>query len=169
VSGQSLWSSDGAYKAAMQTDGNFVVYAAGGKAIFASGTGGVGAATLVMQTDGNLVIYAGGRAVWNSGTGGNSGSAVMQTDGNLVIYVPGAGALWASQRARGATSGTNRFYAGYCTWGAAEEWKSASGSYPGFTGDAYPVDQQRSSGWLQHLNYPATTGGGGLSQDNSIS
>jgi surface antigen len=54
---------------------------------------------LVMQGDGNLVEYvSGGRALWTSGTQGNSGAwAVMQTDGNLVVYNASGQALWNSR------------------------------------------------------------------------
>lgn len=137
-SGQSLWSTDGAYQAAMQTDGNFVVYASGGRPIFNTGTGGVGTARLAMQSDGNLVVYAAdGRAVWNSSTSAGMSSVAMQTDGNLVVYAPGNVPLWTSNRARGAITDRNKFYGGQCTWGAAYKWHEASGTYPGFTGDAY--------------------------------
>ncbi len=64
-------------------------------------------------------------------------SVAMQTDGNLVLYAPGANPLWNSNRQRGATLGANRFDVGYCTWGAAEKWHQAAGSYPGFSGNAY--------------------------------
>lgn len=135
-SGQSLWSADGAYEAVVQGDGNFVVYAPGRKPIFASGTNGVGPATLAMQGDGNLVLYtSGGRAAWATGTGGPSASVVIQTDGNLVVYT-GRTPLWASTRKKGAVAATNTFFAGFCTWGAADRWRGESGSYPGFSGDA---------------------------------
>jgi cell wall-associated NlpC family hydrolase len=95
--GQALWSSDGAYEAVMQTDGNFVVYAPGQRAIWSAQTGGSGN-QVVMQGDGNLVVYGpSNNALWNSGTGGKApnGVLVMQTDGNLVIY-SGGRPLWSS-------------------------------------------------------------------------
>ena len=52
---------------------------------------------VAMQTDGNLVLYAQGRAVWSSGSAGNSGAvAPMQTDGNLVVYTSGGSPRWSS-------------------------------------------------------------------------
>src|SRR5262249_28728428 len=44
--------------AAMQTDGNFVVYDSTGAAVWASGTWGHPRAFLVVQGDGNTVIYS---------------------------------------------------------------------------------------------------------------
>lgn len=56
----------GAY-AAMQTDGNFVVYH-GSTPLWSTATNGWNGAFLRMQTDRNLVIYQGGVARWASGT-----------------------------------------------------------------------------------------------------
>jgi hypothetical protein len=67
-----LWASNtagtGANRAAMQIDGNFVVYAANTPK-WSSKTNGI-SADLVVQDDGNLVIYNGGTPIWSSGTGG---------------------------------------------------------------------------------------------------
>jgi hypothetical protein len=71
----SLWDTGtdgnpGAF-AAMQGDGNFVVYL-GSDALWDSGTYGNPGAFLDMQSDGNLVVYGPGNvALWSSGTGGN--------------------------------------------------------------------------------------------------
>jgi hypothetical protein len=56
--------------AAMQTDGNFVLYAPGNVPIWASGTDGNGPdCRLVMQDDRNIVIYRGdGTPIWASNT-----------------------------------------------------------------------------------------------------
>ncbi|HTU84918.1 MAG TPA: hypothetical protein VMF57_05050 [Solirubrobacteraceae bacterium] len=53
---------------------------------------------LLMQSDGNLVEYiVGGRAIWASGTSGDTGShAVMQTGGNLAVYNPAGADVWSS-------------------------------------------------------------------------
>ncbi|KZX20757.1 hypothetical protein [Rathayibacter tanaceti] len=95
---QRLRSTDGRSEAAMQGDGNFVVYSGGGVR-WSAGTSG-GGNRLEMQADGNAVVYApSGRVLWQSGTGNNSGSRmVMQNDGNLVIYSPQNRALWQSNR-----------------------------------------------------------------------
>jgi hypothetical protein len=94
--GQALWSADGHYEAIMQDDGNFVVYAAGGGAVWSSGTDGNPGAWLAMQTDGNLVVYtAAGQPLWYTSTEPSANdSLIMQADGNLVIY-SGGRALWS--------------------------------------------------------------------------
>jgi len=92
--GQSL--IDGPYTMAMQTDGNFVLYANGNQALWQSHTYNNPGSDVVMQTDGNLVVYsAGGQALWQSGTYNQPGDhLVVQNDGNAVIYTPSGGAPW---------------------------------------------------------------------------
>ena len=94
--GQSL--TDGPYTMAMQTDGNFVLYANGNRALWQSHTYNNPGSDVVMQTDGNLVVYSlGGRALWQSGTYNQSGDHLaVQTDGNAVIYTSSGGARWAT-------------------------------------------------------------------------
>lgn len=116
----AMWSSQtggqpGAF-AAMQADGNLVVYARSHGAIYASGTSGR-QLFLVVQNDGNAVIYTReGHAVWaskqdvvqlspnqslHSGQARRSANGQyilgMQPDGNLVLYGPGNHAIWSSQ------------------------------------------------------------------------
>lgn len=95
--GNSLYSIDGRYRAVMQGDGNFVVYAPGGVAKWSSATG-VDGSSIVLQGDGNLVVYTpGGVAKWSSATApARAVRLVMQSDGNLVMYSRGGLALWAS-------------------------------------------------------------------------
>ncbi len=58
--------------AEMQVDGNFVVYASNGTAVWASGTSGARGATLVVHNDGQVDIRTPpGLVVWQSGTGGS--------------------------------------------------------------------------------------------------
>ena len=92
--GQSL--IDGPYTMAMQTDGNFVLYANGNQALWQSHTYNNPGSDVVMQTDGNLVVYShGGQALWQSGTYNQPGDyLVVQTDGNAVIYTPSGRAPW---------------------------------------------------------------------------
>jgi hypothetical protein len=53
----------------MQGDGNFVLYAPGGQAVWDTGTWGHPGAFLVLQDDGNVVVYdPGGIALWASNT-----------------------------------------------------------------------------------------------------
>ncbi|GAA1614488.1 CHAP domain-containing protein [Catellatospora bangladeshensis] len=50
--------------------------------------------------------------------------------------------------ARGATTDRNWFVAGYCTWGAADIWRSRTGSYPGWGGNALDWDTNAAAkGW----------------------
>jgi hypothetical protein len=93
---QSLSSCDGRFTLVQQTDGNLVLYKAGGVALWSSGTWNHPGAFTVMQDDGNLVVYdAGFRALWSSGTWGQPGAVLaVQDDGNLVIYSASGRALW---------------------------------------------------------------------------
>ena len=58
----------GATRLVCQSDGNLVLYQAGGGALWDSGTWGHPGSAAYMQDDGNLVVYASGRPVWDSGT-----------------------------------------------------------------------------------------------------
>jgi hypothetical protein len=97
--GQSLVNGD--FTLAMQSDGNFVLYA-GNQAKWQSGTSGNPNAWVTMQGDGNLVVYSPGptnvHALWQSGTYNNAGARLnMQPDGNAVIYNSGwSRALWTT-------------------------------------------------------------------------
>jgi hypothetical protein len=106
--GQSL--IDGPYIMAMQTDGNFVLYANGNQALWQSHTYNNPGSDVVMQTDGNLVVYSpGGRALWQSGTYNQPGDhLVVQTDGNAVIYTPSWGARWATNTVQSAPSSSGQ-------------------------------------------------------------
>jgi hypothetical protein len=111
-----IWATDtegrGAW-AAMQTDGNLVVYSRLRKVLWASMTHAPGA-HLTVQDDGNIVIYKRSKPLWNrfsesqivwpghrlrSGVQVLSASGqfrfAMQMDGNLVLYGPGLVVKWA--------------------------------------------------------------------------
>ena len=93
--GQSLRNSAGD-SVVMQSDGNFVLYAPGGAALWSTGTSGHPSAFVVMQTDGNLVVYSsGGSPLWNAGTYHTGGYVVIQDDVNFVVY-GSTGAKWQS-------------------------------------------------------------------------
>jgi len=97
TAGQSLWSCDGHYQLAMQTDGNFVLYE-GSTPLWSSNTAGTGSASYaIMQDDGNLVVYTSTpAAVWSSDTAGNGCGVYLavQTDGNVVVYTSSGTPLW---------------------------------------------------------------------------
>ncbi len=93
--GESQYSSDGRFRATLQTDGNFVLYF-GTSALWAANTSGSGANQAIFQTDGNLVVYNGTSVKWKSNTDGHpSATLTIQTDGNMVIY-NGSSAIWAT-------------------------------------------------------------------------
>jgi len=104
TSGSELVSADGRYRAAMQTDGNLVVYAADGRPVWATMTFSPGA-SLAFQSDGNVVLYStSNRALWFTstfdvvGNGGGAQKLVLGNDGNLVMYrtTSGTGPIWFS-------------------------------------------------------------------------
>jgi hypothetical protein len=70
---QADWSSGTSGRsvawAAMQSDGNFVVYESSGTPLWSSGTSGSNVAWIALQNDGNLVIYrTDGQPLWSSST-----------------------------------------------------------------------------------------------------
>ncbi|MFJ5984520.1 CHAP domain-containing protein [Lentzea sp. NPDC092896] len=103
---QYLTSSDGRFVLILQGDGNLVLYGAGFRALWSSGTAGRSVHSVVMQGDGNLVLYGTGSrgALWASHTSGRGNSTLLlQTDGNAVLY-SAAGASWSTGTA-GASAG----------------------------------------------------------------
>ncbi|MEZ0050110.1 nucleoid-associated protein YgaU [Mycobacterium sp. MAA66] len=94
--GQSLTSNNGAYRATLQDDGNFVLYA-GDQAVWSTGTDGKSVQRAEAQEDGNFVLYAADGPVWASQTAGASDvRLVLQDDRNLVLY-GSDGAKWSSE------------------------------------------------------------------------
>jgi hypothetical protein len=91
-------SANGQYSLVMQQDGNLVLYANPGKAIWDTHTQGRGLKA-VMQKDGNLVVYTpAGKPQFDTATGGHPGAQLaVQNDGNLVIYGPDGEVLWGRQ------------------------------------------------------------------------
>lgn len=78
--------SNGNYRLAFQTDGNFVVYN-GNVPIFNAEINGKGGTKAQMQYDGNFVVYdSNNKALWNTGTAGNANAYMaFQPDGHLLI------------------------------------------------------------------------------------
>ncbi|GAA4487920.1 LysM peptidoglycan-binding domain-containing protein [Rhodococcus olei] len=70
--GKAVWATmtngKSVTKAAVQDDGNFVLYTADDAPVWASQTSGNSGVRLVVQDDRNVVLYAGDNAVWSSGT-----------------------------------------------------------------------------------------------------
>ena len=93
----SITAPNGAVQFVLQSDGNLVIYAEGGRVLWSSGTMGRGGTQLVMQADSNLVLYTATlQPVWASATrSADAAILVLQSDGNLVMY-GAAGARWAT-------------------------------------------------------------------------
>jgi LysM repeat protein len=73
----TVWASGtdgkGAVRAALQADGNFVLYTSEDNAVWSTGTQGNEGARLVLQDDRNLVVFGGdGGAKWASNTNTDS-------------------------------------------------------------------------------------------------
>ena len=93
--GQSLTSRNGAYTLTLQDDGNLVL-AAGGQAVWATGTNGQDAERLEVQKDGNCVLYTPDKPIWHTDTkGAKDVRLLLQDDRNLVLY-GFDGPAWAS-------------------------------------------------------------------------
>jgi hypothetical protein len=94
--GQSLTSANGAYKAILQDDGNFVLYA-GDQSVWSTETNGQSVVRAEVQEDGNFVLYTADKPVWHSDTkGAKDVRLVLQDDRNLVLY-GFDGPAWSSE------------------------------------------------------------------------
>jgi hypothetical protein len=111
--GQELASPDGHYDLLLQSDGNLVLYIAGGRALWSSKTAGATGDHAVMQTNGNLVLYdTSNQVLWSTNTSGaNCGSLTLQNDGNLVLYGP-KGPVWATNTVNDALAPGDKLTAG---------------------------------------------------------
>ena len=94
----TLTAPHGAYRAVMQSDGNFVVYA-GGTALWATGTYGHSGAHLALQSDNDLIVYSTTNAVLWSAHTANTGAnqLLLGDDGELRLYDPPGHVRWQSQ------------------------------------------------------------------------
>lgn len=97
--GQSLVSNNGAYRLAVQSDGNVGVYGPAG-AIWASNTSGTGT-RVALGANGELTFAASVRSnvIGTAGTGAGH-RLVLQDDGNLALYSAGSVAIWSSMGGR---------------------------------------------------------------------
>ncbi|HWF51034.1 MAG TPA: hypothetical protein VG294_10375 [Solirubrobacteraceae bacterium] len=122
--GQELASPDGHYDLVLQSDGNLVLYIAGGRALWASKTAGAVGDHAVMQTNGNFVLYdAGNQVLWSTNTSGaNCGSLILQNDGNLVLYGP-KGAAWATNTVNAVLAPGDKLTAGQELSSVSEHYK----------------------------------------------
>jgi hypothetical protein len=91
----SIVTPYGQFHLHMQTDGNLVLYSAGGQVQWRTDTHVAGSRCHI-QTDGNIVIYDPDNNVqWRSGTGGNTGGSFhLGNDGNVVYYDPSNNVIW---------------------------------------------------------------------------
>ena len=96
--GQELRSMNRRYVAAMQHDGNFVVYDYDRcRPLWASNTVGRGD-FVIMQTDGNLVVYSGDHPTWASDTWNRGHHLIMQDDGSLAVCHSGGNPVWVANK-----------------------------------------------------------------------
>lgn len=115
-------------RAVLEGNGNFAVYNRRGAAVWATGTGAWGAASLVVRDDGNVVLRGRGGVLWAS--------------------------HWHTRYGR--TQNFNSGLDGHCTWYAFERFRAFTGGYPQINAPAHAWDEQaRNSGWLV-MTRPAT-------------
>lgn len=102
--GQSLFSGNGRFELAMQSDGNLVIYEyrPGGSRVASwvmtpmSGQAQKAGSVLKFQADGSLVLYSPeGVAIWSPNIQGKGAqSLVVQDDGRLVAYDANGAVVW---------------------------------------------------------------------------
>ncbi|MBL8919987.1 MAG: hypothetical protein JNJ54_14070 [Myxococcaceae bacterium] len=94
--GQALASTNGRFRAVMQSDGNFVVYE-GSRATWSTQTAGRTGARAAMQGDGNFVLSVGATPIWSTRTNGRSGAVLTLKDDGALVVLQGGAAVWSSQ------------------------------------------------------------------------
>ncbi len=92
-----LYSCDGRFQLAMQSNGALVLRSATG-VLWSTPTAKTAADVAIMQGDGNFVLYdPNGTPIWHTQTFGSAGATLrLQDDGNLVIYAADWRVLWSS-------------------------------------------------------------------------
>ncbi len=97
-SGDFMRSSDRRYELRMQSDGNLVLVLDGSPIWNAGTGGNPGSRAVMQTDGNFVVYSAGGQALWHTRTTGNSSAyASLQTDGNFVIYSASRTPLWDVQ------------------------------------------------------------------------
>ena len=97
TAGQCLVAPNGQYELLMQGDGNLVLYAQNGNALWSSNTAGNPGAFLRLQANGYMAVInnANVTQLWPTGNdffqGTPNPNLVLQDDGNLVLYGYGTG------------------------------------------------------------------------------
>jgi hypothetical protein len=85
----------------MQSDGNLVLYASSGGALWSSGTYGQNCSTnqcvAIFQADGNFVVYKRSTPLWSSSTYGNPSAQLVISPAYGLLQIENQGAtIWAS-------------------------------------------------------------------------
>ena len=94
---QQIVSSDGAVALRYQSDGNLVLYGAGGSVLWDTGTWGISAGRAEMQTDGNFVVYdAHGTPVWASDTSASGAYLKVHREGYVMVHDASNVGIWWS-------------------------------------------------------------------------
>lgn len=92
---QEIRSANGSVVLRYQSDGNLVLYGAGGMVLWASDTAGTSAGRTEIQTDGNFVIYnAAGVPVWDVGSNAPGGYLTVRDEGFLMLYNSANVGIW---------------------------------------------------------------------------
>ena len=167
--GRALWDSNTvgrpAVRVSMQTDGNLVMYGAGGEVFFNTRTNGHPGCRAVLQAEGNLVLYEpSGLVAWPSSNGFDTSPLSDATDDESV----GAGEHMqsrASTSAGGLISGSthiwcNKDFAGFhgsvVVFVLDDQKKIIWPSDPSVTKHQYGVDGKNVPGLTSDRTIPWT-------------
>ncbi len=94
---QQILSADGSVALRYQSDGNLVLYGAGGSVLWDAGTWGSSAGRAEMQTDGNFVIYdAHDTPVWATDTSASNAYLKVHREGYVMVHDGAHVGIWWS-------------------------------------------------------------------------